>query len=136
MFIQIHNLKGVVGHRHTARSALIHILTLDVGVEQHGVVVGIDKRERTRAAAVVDGGCVWTHEMPFKGDGETLQPADVAPGLVIGVRPGGPRSAPLLIRVGHRLQGLQQQKGTVLVLSYFTQERKQKYQLKRNNSGA
>ncbi len=125
MFIQVHHLQGFVDHRHTARRPLVHVLTLNVGVEQDGVVVGIGQGENTRAVAVVDVGGVWTHKTSFKGHDEAPQPAYVGPHWVVGVSSGSPQSSMHLIRTGHRLQGLQQKKCTVLPLSCSMQWRKQ-----------
>lgn len=132
MFIQIHHLEGIVGHGHAARSPLFRGPALSVGVEQDGVVVGVDQGEGARAAAVVDGGGVWTHDVPFEGDGEAAQPADVVPRRGVSALPAGPQSILQIIRVGHRLQGLQQKKGAVLAFSCHMQKRKQKHKLKKS----
>lgn len=130
MFIQVHHLQGFVDHGHTARRPLVHILTLNVEVEQDSVVVGIGQGESTRAVAVVDVGGVWTDKTSFKGHSEAPQPAYVGAHWVVGASSGSPQSSLHLIRTGHRLQGLQQKKCTVLALSCSVQQRKQKHQLK------
>ncbi|KAG7235677.1 hypothetical protein INR49_002307 [Caranx melampygus] len=109
---------GFIGQRYTARSPLIHVPTLDVEVEQDGMVVGIGEGESTRATAVVDVGSVWTHQTPLQGDGEARQTADARPHWVTGVCSGGPQSRLQLVLTGHRLQGLQEKERTELALSW------------------
>lgn len=122
MFIQVHHLQGLVGQRHTARGALVHVPTLDVEVQQDGMVVGVCEGESTRAVAVVDVGSVGTHQAPLQGDAEARQTAHARPHRVTGVCSGGPQSRLQLVLTGHRLQGLQEEERTELALSWREHE--------------
>ena len=62
--------------------------------------------------------------MLLQGHGETPQAADGAPGRASGAGSGGPQSDLQLVGPGHRLQGLQEEEGPVLVLSWSVQRRK------------
>lgn len=117
ILVQLHHLQRLVGHGHAAGGPLRHIATLDVGVEEDGVVVGSHQGEDTGAVAVVDGGGVGTHEVPLQGHGEAPQPTDVTPRRAVGAGSGGPLSSHHLVGSGHRLQGLEQEERTVLTPS-------------------
>lgn len=114
MSIKLGHVQRLVGHGHAARRPLTHVPAADVEVQQAHVVVGA---VGAGAVAVVDVGRVRTHQVPFQGDGEAPQPAGGAPPGGVGVRSGGPQSPLHLVGVGHRLQGLQQEKSMVLSLS-------------------
>ena len=117
MFAEVHHLQGIVGHRHAAWRPLVHIPALYVEVEQHGMVVGIGQGESTRAMAVLDVDGVWTQSMPFKGNSEAPQSTYVGRHWVVGTGSDSSQSSLHLVCTGHRLQGLQQDKCSVLALS-------------------
>lgn len=120
---QQHHVQVLVGHGHAAGGALVHRLVLgpaaaDVGAEQGGVVVGVGHGEGARAVAVVDVRRAGGHGDPVQGHGEAPQAAVPGPGGAVGVGPGAPRRPLRLVGTAHRLQGLQQQEGPVLALSW------------------
>lgn len=82
------------------------------------MVDGVDHGEGTDAMAVVDVGRAGTDHVPFQGHGEAPQPAVFLPGWGVGVSSDGPQTPLYLIGTADRLQGLQQQEGPVLALSW------------------
>lgn len=89
------------------------------------MVVAIGQGEPTGSMTVVDVGGVWTHNVLFEGHDEASEATDVAPRWIAGVSSSGPQTSLHLIRAGHSLQGLQQEKCTVLTPSCYMQTRKQ-----------
>lgn len=121
--MQQHHVHVFIGHGHAAGRALVHglvggPLTVDVGVEQGGVVDGVDHGEGADAVAVVDVGRAGTHGESFQGHGEAPQLAGFFPGWGVGVGSDGPQAPLHLIGTADRLQGLQQQEGPVLALPW------------------
>lgn len=121
--VQQHHVHVLIGHGDAAGGALVHglvgsPLTLDVGVEQGGVVGGVDHGEGTDALAVVDVGRAGTDGQSFQGHGEARQPAVFLPGWGVGVGSDGPQAPLPLVGPADCLQGLQQQEGPVLALSW------------------
>lgn len=98
------------------------------------MVGGINQWDSTRAMAVVNVGSVWSQKMPFKGHSEAPQSTYVGSPWAAGASSGCPLSSLQRIRTSHCLEGLQQEKCTVLALSCSMQKRKQKYQLTRSTA--
>lgn len=87
------------------------------------MIVAICQGKPTRSMTVVDVGSVRTYIVLFKGHTKASQPTDVAPRWIAGICSSGPQTSLQFICTGHSLQGLQQQKGTVLTLSCYMHDK-------------
>lgn len=71
--VELNHTHVVIRYGHAAEAAVQRLSTLDVAVQQDGVVVAVAQREAARSFAVVNVGCCRFQQVLLQRHGETLK---------------------------------------------------------------